>query len=251
MNEDYKNKTIGELKKLKIPFPELGIDPKIFENMKLNFQKYEELLKNAYKSFQDTLDVIKTRNPIFIDEDWYLSEQVWLKFSLPEVYSITPSELEKLLIKEFEKEKSTIKERILKNHIERTLIINEVFESYKRKHYYSVVLLSYSLIDGISKKKFGINFWGYNKDLKETKSSMISNLVVPDSLFNIIEKRLKSRGEISSQDIHIPNDKIPFSNNRHFVMHGESYLYGNKTNALKSIFMIDFISSLTHSNTSN
>lgn len=244
MKEEYKNKTVGEIRKLKINLPELGIDPKVFENIKLSFQKYEEQLKNAFKSFQDTLDVIKTRNPIFVEEDWYLSEEVWLKFSLPEIYSITPSQLEQLLFKEFEKEKINIRDRIITNHKERSDIIIELFESYKRKHYYSVVLLSYSLIDGISKKKFGINFWGYNKDLKESKSSLISNLVEPDSLFNIIQKRLKNRGEISIQDIHIPEDKIPFSNNRHFVMHGESYLYGNKTNALKSIFMIDFITSL-------
>ena len=244
MNEENKNKTVGEIRKLKINLPEIGIDPKVFENIKLSFQKYEEQLKNAFKSFQDTLDVIKTRNPIFVQEDWYLSEDVWLKFSLPEIYSITPSQLEQLLFKEFEKQKINIRDKIISNHKERCDIIIELFESYKRKHYYSVVLLSYSLIDGISKKKFGINFWGYNKDLKESKSSLISNLVEPDSLFNIIQKRLKNRGEISIQDIHIPEDKIPYSNNRHFVMHGESYLYGNKTNAVKSIFMIDFITSL-------
>jgi hypothetical protein len=248
MKEEYKNKTIGQLRKLNVSLSDLGIDPKIFDNLKLNFQKYEEQLKNAYKSFQETLDVIKTRNPIFIDEDWYLSEEVWLKFSLPEIYSITSSQLEQLLIKEFEKEKINIRDRIITNHKERSDIIIELFESYKRKHFYSVVLISYSLIDGLSKKKFGINFWGYNNNLKETKSSLISNLVEPDSLFNIIQRRLKNRGEISIQDIHIPDDKIPFSNNRNCVIHGDSYLFGNKVNAIKSILMIDFISSLRSKN---
>lgn len=244
MNEEYKNKTVGEIRKLKINLPELGIDPKVFENVKLSFQKYEEQLKNAFKSFQDTLDVIKTRNPIFIDEDWYLSEEVWLKFSLPEIYSITPSQLEQLLINEFEKEKINIRDRIITNHKERSDIIIELFESYKRKHYYSVVLLSYSLIDGISKKKFGINFWGFNEELNTPNSSELISLVEPDSLFNIIEKRLKNRGEIAKQNKHIPKSEKSFSNNRHCVIHGESYLFGNKTNAVKSILMIDFISSL-------
>lgn len=248
MKEEYKNKTIGELRKLKVSLSDLGIDPKIFENLRKNIQQYESHLKKAAESFQKTLEIVKSRNPIFVEEDWYLSEDVWLKFSLPEIYSITPSQLEKLLIKEFEKEKNNIRDRIILNHKERNSILVELFDSYNRKHYYSVVLLSYSLIDGLSKKKFGINFWGYNNDLKETKSSLISDLIVQDSLFNIIQKRLKNRGEISIRDIHIPDDKIQFSNNRNCVIHGDSYLYGNKVNAIKSILMVDFISSLRSKN---
>jgi hypothetical protein len=69
-------------------------------------------------------------------------------------------------------------------------------------------------------------------------------LVTQDSLFNLIQKRLKNRGQMNLQDLDIPKENIPYSNNRHFVVHGESYLYGNKINALKSILMIDFVSSL-------
>jgi hypothetical protein len=254
MNEDYKNKTIGELRKLNLSLTELCFDLKllennksIFENTRYVFENFEKSIKEPLKKFRDSIDAFKNRNPIFINEDWYLSEDVWLKFSLPEIYSINPIELEKLLIKEFEKNKTTIKDRILRNHTERTLIINELFESYKRKHYFSVVTLAYSIIDGISKEKFGINFWGYDKGPKMSKSSQISHLVEPDSVFEIITKSLKNRGEISCHIKDVSTDKIPHSNNRHFVMHGESYLYGNKTNALKSIFMLDFISSLTPS----
>ena len=246
MKEEFNEKTIGDLRKIKVSLFDLGIDPKIFENLSNSIRLYEDQLKKASESFRKSFEIIKSRNPIFVEEDWYLSEDVWLKFSLREIYSITPLQLEQLLIKEFEKQKITIRDRLISNHFERSSIIKELFESYNKNHYYSVVLLAYSLVDGISKKRFGVNFWGYNKDLKESKSSLIYNLIEPDSLFDLIQKRLKKRGEISIQDIHIPENKIPFSNNRHFVMHGESYLYGNKTNALKSIFMIDFISSLKH-----
>jgi hypothetical protein len=244
MNEEYKNKTVSEIRKLRINLPEVRIDAKVIENLKLSFQKYEEQLKNAFKSFQDTLDLIRTRNPIFVEEDWYLSEEFWLKFSFSEIYNITPSQLEQLLFKEFEKEKNNIRDKIISKHKERSSIFEELFESYNRKHYYSVVLLSYSLIDGISKKNFGINFWGFNKDLKMSYSSEIISLVEPDSLFNFIENRLKNRGEIAKQNKDIPGNEKSFSNNRHCVIHGDSYLFGNKTNAVKSILMIDFISSL-------
>ena len=244
MNVENKNKNIGELRKLKINLKDFGIDPKIFENPSTVIQQYGIDLKNAIESFQKTLDEIKNRDPIFIEEDWYLSEEIWLKFSLPEVYSISDYQLEHLLIKQFEKYKNRIRDKIISSHKERISIIEELFESYKRKHYYSVVLLSYSLIDGISKKKFGVNFWGFNLKLNTPNSSELISLVEPDSLFNIIEKRLKNRGEIAKQDKYIPKNEKSFSNNRHCVIHGESYLFGNKTNAVKSILMIDFISSL-------
>ena len=156
MIEEYKNKDIEELRNLKYSLPELNIDPKIFENLKNNLKIYEENLKKAVNSFQKTLDVIKNRNPIFVNEDWYLSEDIWMKFTIPELYSISPLKLENLLFKEFEKEKINIKNRIIQNHNERLEIIEEVFESYEKKHYYSVVILSYSIIDGFSRKNYGI-----------------------------------------------------------------------------------------------
>jgi hypothetical protein len=244
MKDEFKNKKVGELRKLKVSLPDLGIDKSLFESISKSFKVYEEQLKKVAESLQKTLEIIKLRNPVFIEEDWYLSEEVWLKFSLSEIYSITPNQLEKLLEKEFNIDSGTIKERIISKHPERNSIVEEIFKSYKRKHFYSVVILSYSFIDGISKKKFGINFWGYDKKLKETKSETISSLVTQDSLFNLIQKRLKNRGQMNLQDLDIPKENIPYSNNRHFVVHGESYLYGNKINALKSILMIDFVSSL-------
>jgi hypothetical protein len=106
MNEDYKNKTIGELRKLNLSLTELCFDLKllennksIFENTRYVFENFEKSIKEPLKKFRDSIDAFKNRNPIFINEDWYLSEDVWLKFSLPEIYSINPIELEKLLIK--------------------------------------------------------------------------------------------------------------------------------------------------------
>lgn len=244
MEEKYKNKSLSELRQLKVSLPDLGIDKSIFESISNSLKIYEEQLKKVAESFQNTFEIIKSRNPIFIDEDWYLSEEVWLCFNLSEIYSIDPIKLEKLLEIKFKKEVKSISDRIISNHPERSLVIQEIFESFKKKHFHSVVILSYSLIDGISKKKFKINFWGYDKKSMESHSEKISAMIEPDSLFNLINQRLKNRGQINVQDVEIPIEHIPYSNNRHFVMHGESYLYGNKINALKSIFMIDFVSSL-------
>jgi hypothetical protein len=222
----------------------LKISSEILEGLKKNIERYNEQLKNISDSLKNSFEVFKSRNPIFIQEDWYLSEEIWLNMSIPDLYDIRPEVLEKYLIKEFDKNINSIKNRIIKDNVERSIIIDEVFESYKRKYFHSVVILSYSLIDGISNKKFGTNFWGYDNSLNELKSLKISNLIEPSSLFSIIEKRLKNRGEISMRDSQIPEKNKNFSNNRHSVVHGESYLYGTKTNAVKSILMIDFISSL-------
>jgi hypothetical protein len=164
MKDEFKNKKVGELRKLKVSLPDLGIDKSLFESISKSFKVYEEQLKKVAESLQKTLEIIKLRNPVFIEEDWYLSEEVWLKFSLSEIYSITPNQLEKLLEKEFNIDSGTIKERIISKHPERNSIVEEIFKSYKRKHFYSVVILSYSFIDGISKKKFGLTFGGMTKN---------------------------------------------------------------------------------------
>jgi hypothetical protein len=73
MNEDYKNKTIGELRKLNLSLTELCFDLKllennksIFENTRYVFENFEKSIKEPLKKFRDSIDAFKNRNPIFI-----------------------------------------------------------------------------------------------------------------------------------------------------------------------------------------
>lgn len=246
MKDELKDKTVGELRKMNVSLSDIGIDESLFENLRLTFIKIDESLKKAMEPFRKTLEVISKRNPIFIDEDWYLSEYIFRKLKFLKMYNITPESLEKELVSLYQVESNSLKERLIKNHKEREIIITELFNSFKKKHYHSVILLSYSVTDGISNEKFGHNFWGYNHEQNSTKSSQIALRIESESIFDILKKQLVNRGELSQMRTQIPIEKRSESYNRHCVIHGESYLYGTKTNAIKSIFLLDFISSLNN-----
>jgi hypothetical protein len=244
MKQEYKDISIKEAIERNLTFKDMGIEFPNLDGLKNVFEQFNQLTKNISNSFKLISEQLEKRNPIFIEEDWYLSDYYWRKFKLFEMYTITPRELETTLFKLFEKDKSTIKSRLTNKHKERSQILNELFLSYKMKNYHSVVLISYSLTDGISKEKFGLNFWGYDNKRNLTQSSKISELVESDSVLNIVQKRLNVRGELSLKSEDIPKQNRISSYNRHCVIHGESYLFGNKINAVKSIFLLDFISSL-------
>lgn len=244
MKEEYKNKTVKEIMDLNLTPIELGVDLSVFNQIKNTFEKMNELTRVFSESFKKTSELLNKRNPVFIEEDWYISEYFWREFNLFDMYRISPKELESQLISLFDKEIKVIKDNLLRNHSERRSIIEELFKSYKNKHFHSVVLLSYSIADGISMKKFELNFWGYDRNVKSTKTSIISEQIESESVLNLIRKSLKNRGELTLKDKDIPKDKKVYTYNRNCVVHGESYLYGTKTNAIKSIFLLDFISSL-------
>jgi hypothetical protein len=244
MKEEYKNKTVKEIMDLNLTPIELGVDLSVFNQIKNTFEKINELTRVFSESFKKTSELLNKRNPVFIEEDWYISEYFWREFNLFDMYRISPKELESQLISLFDKKIKVIKDNLLKNHEERKLLIEELFKSYKNKHFHSVILISYSITDGISKEKFGLNFWGFDKKVNSTKSSMISGQIESESVLNLIHKSLNNRGELTLKDEDIPKEKKVYTNNRNCVVHGESYLYGTKTNAIKSIFLLDFISSL-------
>lgn len=60
---------------------------------------------------------------------------------------------------------------------------------------------------------------------------------------NLFYKRFSYKGEINgnSKDYIVPDRS---SNNRHLVLHGHSYNYGNKKNAIKAILLLDFMNEL-------
>lgn len=238
------NKILDQIRKLGDNPLKVDVDPQVFQNLRKSLEEFQEKIKQVSEFLKLPLLNFNDRDPLFIQEDWYLSEEVWKEFRLPEILGMDPIELEKLIIKNFEKDKESIKRRLISNHIERREIIEELFQSYTKKHYHSVVILSYSIIDGISVERFGIQFWGYDNRLKNTRSEEIISKVEVDSVFKIIEKRLKNRGVLNQEVKNIPETEKKSSNNRHCVIHGESYLYGNKTNAIKSLLMLDFVSSL-------
>lgn len=238
--------TVADLRKNPSLNAEIGIGKDYLESIKKSTQALNEAISKFNDALKKSLDKIKNGNPAFIENDWYLSNEYWHEFNMIELYTNDSAELEKKIIKLFEDNKSIIEKRLIEDNNERIEIIKELFTLYKNKHYFSLINLAYSLVEGISIKKFNTRFWGWNGDKKTGKlrTEEIKSMIEDDNIFNFIEKRFEHRGIINASSEEIPNESMSNTNNRHYIVHGESYLYGNKTNAVKSILLVEFISSL-------
>lgn len=238
--------TIGDLRKN----PSLNTDIGLGKDFLVSIKKSAQALNEAMSKFNDalnkSLEKIKNDNPAFIQNDWYLSNEYWFDFNLSELYTNNSIDLENKILKLFEDNKKAIEKRLIEENDERVEIIKELFTLYKNKHYFSLINLAYSLVEGISIKKFNTKFWGWEKKNQNNKlrTEKIKLIVEDDTVFNFIEKRLEYRGIMNASFDAISKEDLSKTNNRHCVAHGESYLYGNKTNAVKSILLVEFISSL-------
>jgi len=241
---DVKNITVKEALKQNLTFQDLGLPTPPSLGLDKIITQFEEATKSFSKVLEQIKGILEKQNPVFIEKDWYLSEFFYRKLRLIEMYKIEPTELENSLINLFDENYEMIKNTLFENHKNRNKIIKELFTAYENKLFHCVVTLSYSLTDGITKEKFGLNFWGYDKEKEITHTSKISELIDSESVLNLVRKRLKVRGESNLQDKYIEEKEKIFSNNRNCVMHGNSYLYGTHVNAVKSIFLLEFISSL-------
>jgi hypothetical protein len=230
---------------MKLSKIELGLNSNSIDKLSLSITRMQEELQRATEPFRLIREALVKRNPKFIEEDWYLSEPVFRKLKIFDMYTTDTEKLEAELVHIFHKDIITIKDRLIGKNQHRTDIINELFSAFNCRHYHSVVILAYSITDGISKEKFGLKFWGYDKNEKKTMSTKISEQIESESVFDIIKKQLYSRGELTQVETIIEVENRKLSYNRHCVVHGDSFLYGTEKNAIKSILLLDFISSLS------
>lgn len=133
----------------------------------------------------------------------------------------------------------------IKKHPKRVNILNEIKSLYQSKYYYSTIILSYSQIDGISTENWGFGFFDKQKpnyELKLSKEFEPSEKGVMSLLANQLGFS-NNEITINSKDESVQTNKDT-SFNRHLVMHGHSTGYGTRLNAIRSIFLFDFINSL-------
>ena len=154
-------------------------------------------------------------------------------------------EFENYIISSFDKRVNEIIENLVISFPERAHLFNEIKQLYRNEYYHSLITLCYSQVDGISNNVFGIGFFDTENKEKQFSLKLPSNLIFDeDSLIAIISKQLNlPKNEITkyTKDGSFTKGNKLSSFNRHFVMHGHSYNYGNKKNAIRAILLLDFI----------
>lgn len=226
---------------------------KAFENISKIISENKEFFKNDLK-FQNSLSVlgknlvrVYTETP---DNLLNISKFGWfLDFACEMKYSFELNELiendkydlaEKSLIDYYTDNLNNIFHTLSKRHPTRMKIFEQIEISYNHELFYLAIPIIFTQIDGIcydlTSKKFFIKNKNYLPEvypkLQELHNGLTDLFLAPiknSSPFNAWEKEI---------------DTFPLKLNRHEILHGVDIDYGNKTNFLKCISLLKYISDL-------
>lgn len=220
------NKALLEkLSKIAIPFDSINL-PK--------FPNLNEKFENLPKKMEDAVLVLANHG-WYIDLDMHVQ---WLWDSEKEITKGEVLNVEQLLTDHFEENIDNIEKSIIKLSPARSHILSEAFRAHHRGEYYLSIPVFLSQADGIAKDIVGQNFF-LRKD-KKPKTALYVQEVTSNTLTSALLAPLAQSTTISASEYE-REEGFNFLN-RHMVLHGESLDYGNKTNSLKSISLINYIS---------
>lgn len=185
--------------------------------------------------------------PSFISRDWFISYRFLTVCDLEHLYYMEkPRGVDRVITSAFEMYKQKCKQGLIRNFKHRSILLNEVFKCYESECFSAVVTLAYSTAEGIVNETFGQKFWGgYDRKTKHILFEKLRDEHGIKGFLRMHYKRLSFRG-IINQDSEKIKESVDSSNNRHLVLHGQSYKYGNRKNAIKAILLLDFISELAY-----
>lgn len=210
-----------------------------------------EKLKQAWEPAQKAVEEINRRLielSYFSEYGWLIGFNVFRNYPLSEIFRVSrlqdKEKVDEFFLNLFNENEEYLFRYFIKKHSKRESQFLELKKGYKHQLYSSVVILAYSIADGITNETLGFGFF----DTKEGKGSDERTLKVKlhidkDSglLNSIASHALTKRNEINRY-YDVKNHPIPIdSYNRHLVIHGHSYNYGSRINAVRAILMLDFV----------
>ncbi|WP_299150111.1 hypothetical protein [uncultured Dokdonia sp.] len=179
---------------------------------------------------------------------WYISPNLVSKYSFSDLSSFSKiynlEKFESEITKDADTHITKIIEKCINDFPKRKLIFIEILKLYKNNCFYSLINICYSQADGICNETWGFGFFD-----KENKSYLLktykefSKINMGLSSFFVEQLGIKNN-EITmwSGDALFEDNKIVESSfNRHHIMHGHSFKYGTKKNAIRAIYLLDFL----------
>jgi hypothetical protein len=228
------SKSFGKIRKILKENTELFKHNKEFQNL------LSGLGKSLVRVYTETPD-----NLLNISKyGWFLDFNCEMKYSfeLNELIEKDRYDLaEKSLIEYYTENLKGIFQIISKRHPTRKKIFEQIEKSSEQELYYLAIPIIFSQIDGIcydlTSKKFFVKNENFLPEvypkLEELHNGLTDFFLIPiknSTPFNVWEKEI---------------NKFPLKLNRHEILHGVDTDYGNKTNFLRCISMLKYISDLT------
>jgi len=185
---------------------------------------------------------------------WYISPKIIAEDKLGKLSELlTPkklSQFENLIFKKGDKLVPIILNECSVSFPHRASIYKELGKLYKTKNYHALIALAYAQADGMCNEKWKVAFFDREKIEKVHQLKLIKKLSTTE---NSVSSMISNQLDICYNEITMWSESSELKDkqrrqssfNRHLVIHGHSFNFGTKMNALRSFYLLDFINYLS------
>lgn len=246
-NHGFDNDEVKRLLKIEKDFSDS------FKPIKENLDRIKSMSENGINAFLESIKILfePTFRSLFRVSEfgWYISPEVLKKYSISKLTELLNqdnlTELENSILKNANYLAKKTIDKAISNFPERENVLLEILNCFQNKLYHAAINLSYSQTDGICNELWGFGFFDKTGKPEYNLKTLIEFQNYEGGFATLISEQLsiKSNEVTMHSETFKSNfpEKIKFSFNRHLVQHGHSINYGNQTNAIRAILLIDFI----------
>lgn len=247
-NHEYSEEEVARIKSLTKPIQIPESIFRIHNDMLKGMEAFVKMVKTIGDEALNNLKYASARG-------WYISPNIVNSYPMGELTEhLNPKKFnvfEKRIINEADSLVPNIIHECSTQFPHRKQIFKELKQLYSSKCYYSLIALAYAQADGICNEIWGVGFFDREKfdNKQNNKIRKLKVLKAVEGTDASISAIIASQLEIQQNEItqssfdpilNEPSRKIK-SFNRHFIQHGHSIEYGSKVNAIRSIYLLDFI----------
>ena len=246
-NHGYPDEEVERLKRIE---NEILVSTDALSN---NIRKMTEDMQKGIEAFINYTKAIS--HPIIAklqkasEKGWYVSPNVFSSLPMSELDDLLSQdsldEFEIMLLENSDNNVADVLERCSESFPQNQAVFNEIQQLIKNGFYRASIMMAYSMADSMCNTKWGFGFFdkdkltGYNLKMFDKLEDM------EESMSSLIRDQLSiAKNEITQYSKHPDfNDPIKKAKsfNRHLIIHGHSVEYGTKKNAVRAIYLLDFI----------
>jgi hypothetical protein len=227
--------------------PQIAIPriPLIAEHI-FDFQKaIQDAINPAFLKLQTGFEDLPKRTQDVLLQLGQLGWYVDPEMSLPVLWDLNEAikngdiqGAEAALVAYFEKRVTEIEQSVSAKFPHRGHLIRSAFEAHRREEFDLSVPVLFAQADGICKET--IDHYLFTSQDKKPSTAIYVQQIAADTYSAALLSPLANTLPINVSEKQRP---AGFSSlNRHMVLHGESLDYGNRTNSLKAISLINYVS---------
>jgi hypothetical protein len=199
-------------------------------------RKYNEMFSEAREMSKKIADAQNMSSYSLSKYGWYISEMI----PIPDFLKITLlfeagriEEADKKMADHYRKNHEQIILKIISRNKDRKSIIEEASKAHISEMYFASTILFISQADGICDGKIFVR--------DDKKLSSIEKESTPDIVYETLGKQ-----SAIDEDSRVTLSNYYSELNRHKVMHGLKFDYGNELNSLKALSLLSFVANFTN-----